>query len=162
MKDLFAFLCMRVYYFCPQTHQKRWLDPTTDGCEPPMWLLGIELRNSGRGLNALNHWTSLHPCCPLSLIESCLLSYIYFNHSFPSLYCSQLPLSHPPSLDPFPISSIPERSRLPRDKNGKHDTTKQSKTKQKLSYKGWTSQRTGRKKKVSRIGKRVRHIFSHC
>jgi hypothetical protein len=47
-----------------QTHQKRALDPITDGCEQPtMWVLGIELRTSGRTVSALNH-------CAISLAPS--------------------------------------------------------------------------------------------
>jgi hypothetical protein len=54
-KELFI-LCIGVHWCCLQTHQKRASDPITDGCEPPsvMWLLGIELRTSGRAATALN------------------------------------------------------------------------------------------------------------
>ena len=37
-------------------HQKRASDPITDGCELPLWLLGIELRTSGRAVSAFNGW----------------------------------------------------------------------------------------------------------
>ena len=37
-------------YSCLQTHQKEGI-----GEETTMWLLGIELRTSGRGVSALNY-----------------------------------------------------------------------------------------------------------
>ena len=39
---------------CTPACQKRASDPIIDGCEPPWWLLGIELRTSQRALSALN------------------------------------------------------------------------------------------------------------
>jgi hypothetical protein len=45
----FIYLLLYVYEHTVAVfrHQKRALDPITDGCEP-MWLLGIELRTSGK------------------------------------------------------------------------------------------------------------------
>lgn len=51
----------KVYYVysvlptCMSAHQKRALDLVIDGCEPPMWLLGIKLRTlEKRPVGALN------------------------------------------------------------------------------------------------------------
>ena len=48
-------ICLFVYYVqCLPAGQKRASDLTSNGCEPPMWLLGIELRTAGRTASVLN------------------------------------------------------------------------------------------------------------
>jgi hypothetical protein len=47
---------MWVHYSCPQTHQKRAPDPTTDVCESPCGFWETELRTSGRVTSALTRW----------------------------------------------------------------------------------------------------------
>ena len=47
---------MWVHCFCLQTHQKRASDPISDWLWAIMWLLGFELRTSGRADSALNRW----------------------------------------------------------------------------------------------------------
>jgi N6-adenosine-specific RNA methylase IME4 len=54
-KDLFI-SCMWVHYHCLQTHQKRALDPITDGCEPPCGCWELNSGPLGRAVSALNHW----------------------------------------------------------------------------------------------------------
>jgi hypothetical protein len=49
-------LLIWVHCSCLQTHQKRASDLITDGWWATMWLLGIELRTSGRAVGVLNHW----------------------------------------------------------------------------------------------------------
>ena len=53
--DVFI-LCIWVHCSCLQTHQKRASDPHYRWLWATMWLLGIELRTSGRATGALNHW----------------------------------------------------------------------------------------------------------
>jgi hypothetical protein len=48
--------CMWVHCCYLQTHQKRALDPHYRWLWATMWLLGIELRTSGRAVSVLNHW----------------------------------------------------------------------------------------------------------
>lgn len=40
---------------CIPACQKRATDAIIDGCEPPCWMLGIELKTAGRTSNALNY-----------------------------------------------------------------------------------------------------------
>jgi len=54
-KDLFIYYIW-VHCSCLQTHQKRASDLITDGLWTTMWLLGFELRTSGRAVSALNYW----------------------------------------------------------------------------------------------------------
>ena len=46
------YVCVCTLFACMTAHQKRALDPITDGYES---LLGIELRTSGRTASTLNH-----------------------------------------------------------------------------------------------------------
>ena len=56
-----VFVCMYVCTTCmhwPQRSEVCIRAPGTEGlngCEPPMWVLGIELRTSAKATNALNH-----------------------------------------------------------------------------------------------------------
>jgi hypothetical protein len=48
--------CMCVYCRCLQTHQKKASDPHYRWLWVTMWLMGIELRTSGRAVSLLNCW----------------------------------------------------------------------------------------------------------
>ena len=54
---------------------KRAPDFIIDGCKLPMWLLGIELRTSGRGHRALNLW-AISPTLADVLLMSLLSIYV--------------------------------------------------------------------------------------
>ena len=48
------YLFMSALSVCTPACQKRASDPSVDGCEQQIWLLGVELRTSGRTTSALN------------------------------------------------------------------------------------------------------------
>ena len=80
--------------------------------------------------------------------------FFYATHSNPSLHSSQLPSNSP--LPQIYSSSISFQKRADlQEKTTKQDKTNDNKTRQNLSYQGWT-RKPNMRKSVLRAGKRVR------